>query len=235
MIWGYHYFRKHPYILQPYKSICIPSIPIPSISIFDPWKVGAAGGHRWCGIGIDAFFRSRVANGTAAWLSGRLTKNPDPTNPVLGFPTTFTLPIANIAPENGWLKCYFPFGMAYFQGILYVCFREGTHHVLLQLRWWFRSGKIWILLSKRVSKLMFLYGKVVYTWIQNLPFYSTFCWWHVISLQLNQSQRAFPSRSFLCLNMQWWRHCHKILLPDIHVQFGFWFSQYRVYHIADIV
>ena len=27
----------------------------------------------------------------------------------------FTLPETNIAPENGWLEYYFPFGMAYFQ------------------------------------------------------------------------------------------------------------------------
>ena len=26
-----------------------------------------------------------------------------------------TLPETNIAPENGWLEYYFPFGMAYFQ------------------------------------------------------------------------------------------------------------------------
>ena len=26
------------------------------------------------------------------------------------------LPETNIAPENGWLEYYFPFGMAYFQG-----------------------------------------------------------------------------------------------------------------------
>ena len=29
----------------------------------------------------------------------------------------YTLPETNIAPENGWLEDYFPFGMAYFQGI----------------------------------------------------------------------------------------------------------------------
>ncbi len=28
-----------------------------------------------------------------------------------------TLPKTNIAPENGWLEYYFPFGMAYFQGL----------------------------------------------------------------------------------------------------------------------
>ena len=28
-----------------------------------------------------------------------------------------TLPETNIAPENGWLEDYFPFGMAYFQGL----------------------------------------------------------------------------------------------------------------------
>ena len=27
-----------------------------------------------------------------------------------------TLPETNVAPENGWLEYYFPFGMAYFQG-----------------------------------------------------------------------------------------------------------------------
>ena len=26
-----------------------------------------------------------------------------------------TLPETNMAPENGWLEDYFPFGMAYFQ------------------------------------------------------------------------------------------------------------------------
>ena len=26
-----------------------------------------------------------------------------------------TLPLTNIAPENGWLEDYFPFGKAYFQ------------------------------------------------------------------------------------------------------------------------
>ena len=34
-----------------------------------------------------------------------------------------TLPETNIAPENGWLEDWFPFGMAYFRGL---CFREGT-------------------------------------------------------------------------------------------------------------
>ena len=28
-----------------------------------------------------------------------------------------TLPETNIAPENGWLEDYFPFGKAYFQGL----------------------------------------------------------------------------------------------------------------------
>ena len=28
-----------------------------------------------------------------------------------------TLPETNIAPENGWLEYYFPFGKAYFQGL----------------------------------------------------------------------------------------------------------------------
>ena len=28
-----------------------------------------------------------------------------------------TLPETNIAPENGWLEYYFPFGMVYFQGL----------------------------------------------------------------------------------------------------------------------
>ena len=28
-----------------------------------------------------------------------------------------TLPETNIAPENGWLEDYFPFGMACFQGL----------------------------------------------------------------------------------------------------------------------
>ena len=28
-----------------------------------------------------------------------------------------TLPETNIAPENGWLEYYFPFGMFYFQGL----------------------------------------------------------------------------------------------------------------------
>ena len=30
---------------------------------------------------------------------------------------SFTPPKFNIAPENGWLEDYFPFGMAYFQGL----------------------------------------------------------------------------------------------------------------------
>ena len=30
---------------------------------------------------------------------------------------TVTLPETNIAPKNGWLEYYFPFGKAYFQGI----------------------------------------------------------------------------------------------------------------------
>ena len=37
----------------------------------------------------------------------------------------FTLPETNIAPENGWLEDYFPFGKAYFQGRT-VSFREGS-------------------------------------------------------------------------------------------------------------
>ena len=28
-----------------------------------------------------------------------------------------TLPETNIAPENGWLEYYFPFGKAYFQAL----------------------------------------------------------------------------------------------------------------------
>ena len=28
-----------------------------------------------------------------------------------------TLPETNIAPENGWLEYWFPFGIAYFQGL----------------------------------------------------------------------------------------------------------------------
>ena len=36
-----------------------------------------------------------------------------------------TLPKTNIAPENGWLEDYFPFGMAYFQGRT-VSFKEGN-------------------------------------------------------------------------------------------------------------
>ena len=38
----------------------------------------------------------------------------------------YTLPEANIAPENGWLEYYFPFGMAYFQ-VRAVSFREGRY------------------------------------------------------------------------------------------------------------
>ena len=34
-------------------------------------------------------------------------------------------PETNIALENGWLECYFPFGMVYFQGRT-VSFREGN-------------------------------------------------------------------------------------------------------------
>ena len=34
-----------------------------------------------------------------------------------------TLPETNIAPENGWLEYYFPFGWPIFRG--YVSFREG--------------------------------------------------------------------------------------------------------------
>ena len=34
-------------------------------------------------------------------------------------------PETNIAPENGWLEDYFPFGKAYFQGRT-VSFREST-------------------------------------------------------------------------------------------------------------
>ena len=30
---------------------------------------------------------------------------------------TNTLPEANIAPGNGWLEDYFPFGKAHFQGL----------------------------------------------------------------------------------------------------------------------
>ena len=40
-----------------------------------------------------------------------------------------TLPKTNIAPENGWLEDYFPFGKTYFRG--YVSFREGTQLVEL--------------------------------------------------------------------------------------------------------
>ena len=38
----------------------------------------------------------------------------------------YTHPETNIAPENGWLEDYFPFGKAYFQ-VRFVSFREGTH------------------------------------------------------------------------------------------------------------
>ena len=32
----------------------------------------------------------------------------------------YTLPETNIAPENGWLQHWFPFGMAYFLGAMLV-------------------------------------------------------------------------------------------------------------------
>ena len=35
-----------------------------------------------------------------------------------------TLPETNIAPENGWLEYWFPFGMAYFQGL---CLFQGVY------------------------------------------------------------------------------------------------------------
>ena len=36
-------------------------------------------------------------------------------NASLDFASTGTLPETNIAPENGWLEYYFPFGKAHFQ------------------------------------------------------------------------------------------------------------------------
>ena len=47
------------------------------------------------------------------WIPGKMldrTKNPL-------FLKMCTLPETNIATENGWLESYFPFGMAYFQGL----------------------------------------------------------------------------------------------------------------------
>ena len=43
-----------------------------------------------------------------------------------------TLPETNIAPENGWLEDYFPFGKAYFQGRT-VSFRDGIFFVYRSL------------------------------------------------------------------------------------------------------
>ena len=36
-----------------------------------------------------------------------------------------SLKLTDIAPKNGWLEYYFPFGMAYFQ-VRAVSFREGN-------------------------------------------------------------------------------------------------------------
>ncbi len=35
----------------------------------------------------------------------------------------------NIAPEKWWLEYYFPFGMAYFQGLLLLNFQGVDHHL----------------------------------------------------------------------------------------------------------
>ena len=52
---------------------------------------------------------------------------------------TYTLPKTNIAPENGWLEDYFPFGMSYFQ-VRTVSFREGN--TWTRLRPWLRPWAI---------------------------------------------------------------------------------------------
>ena len=50
-----------------------------------------------------------------------------------------TLPETNIAPENGWLEDYFPFGKAYFQVRLLLV-----------------SGRVWPLLGRMVVSNPFI-------------------------------------------------------------------------------
>ena len=44
------------------------------------------------------------------------------------FPWIYTLPETNIAPENGWLKDYFPFWDTMFSGAMLVSGRVDTNH-----------------------------------------------------------------------------------------------------------
>ena len=45
-----------------------------------------------------------------------------------------TLPETNIAPENGWLEYEFPFGIAYFQWLNSMSFREGMPDCLISFQ-----------------------------------------------------------------------------------------------------
>ena len=50
--------------------------------------------------------------------------------------STHTLPETNMAPDNWWLEDEFPFGMAYFQGLLLlVSGRVSTHINMMVGRW----------------------------------------------------------------------------------------------------
>ena len=111
------------YYFNHINPICIPFHPIPSISIFWPLKGGCCWCHRWCGIGIDAFLRSRVANGTAAWLSGHLTKTRI-RRIRCWKATTFTLPKTNIAPEKWMVEILLSFWDGLFWGATVCLFQE---------------------------------------------------------------------------------------------------------------
>ncbi len=52
---------------------------------------------------------SRADSFACGWCSRSL--------PIIPNHWGFTIPETNIAPENGWLEDYFPFGKAYFQGL----------------------------------------------------------------------------------------------------------------------
>ena len=57
-------------------------------------------------------------------LSGGIGVRPEDTVPK-DLCDIYTLPETNIAPENGWLEYYFPFGMIYFQGLRF--YSSGIH------------------------------------------------------------------------------------------------------------
>ena len=96
MLWGYHYFRKHPFTrLYIQKVVVFLGISEASTAIIG--KI-----H-------DSDLQTFPPSREAAFEFRRLRSKEGNT---IDTPWKF-----NIAPENGWLEDEFPFGIPYFQGL----------------------------------------------------------------------------------------------------------------------